>query len=103
MGKPMKVSEARKKLFDLVDDVISEDDSVILIEHRDRTRRAALVSEDYLLFLQASIAELRKQHSSGFSLGGSMTLAGGEDEFALALEKSRAEQAAVAERKFGDL
>lgn len=45
MDKKLKISEARAKLFDLVDYVTGEDQGVVLIERRNKPERAALVSE----------------------------------------------------------
>lgn len=104
MDKVLKVSEARRRLFDLVDEVTGEgEEEVVLIEHRDRAKRAALMSEEYLRHLRATIAALRKERAGGFRLAGSMTLAVGEDELEAEIARSRAEQASLAERKAREL
>jgi hypothetical protein len=99
MARILKVSEARRLLFDLVDDVIDRADEVILIEHRDRTERAALVNEDYIVYLQATIEALRGEGSAEFSLAGSMRLAVGEDELESAIAEVRKDQTARSDRK----
>lgn len=103
MLKKLKISEARKRLFDLVDEVIGDDDEVVVIEHRDRPRRAVLVSEEHLRRLNATIAALRKRTGDEFQLAGSMKLGVSEQELEAALERSRARHRERSERKFGSL
>ncbi len=100
MTRTLKISEARAKLFALVDEVTSEQESVILIEHRDKAERAALVSEQHLQYLYATIAELRKQGIAPFRLARSMELLVNEDELEAAIEQTRREQADLAQSKF---
>ena len=97
MARILKISEARKKLFDLVDDVIDRADEVILIEHRDRMERAALVNENYIVYLQATIDALRSERSGEFRLAGSMRLAVGEDELETAIADIRKSQNALSD------
>jgi PHD/YefM family antitoxin component YafN of YafNO toxin-antitoxin module len=52
MSDSTKISDARRRLFDLVDQVIEHDD-VVYIEHRDRSERVALVREGRLRYLEA--------------------------------------------------
>ena len=54
MSDSTKISEARRRLFDLVDQVIEHDD-VIYIEHRDRSERVALVREGRLRYLESLV------------------------------------------------
>ncbi len=103
MSRTFKISEARARLFDLVDQVTSAEESVVLIEHRDRAERAALVSEQHLRYLYTTIAELRKQGIRPFRLAGSMRLLVSEDELESAIEQTRREQADLAASKFSDL
>jgi len=103
MTRVLKISEARKRLFDLVDEVTAEDDQVVLIEHRDRPRRAALVSEEHLRYLNATIMALRKSLTTEFRLAGTMKLAVSAEELEVALERSWAQHAERAQRKFGNL
>jgi hypothetical protein len=102
MTRILKISEARKKLFDLVDDVIERGDEVILIEHRDRTERAALVKENYIVYLQATIAALKSELSSDFRLAGSMRLVG-EQALEAAISENRSRQASLAGQKAENL
>jgi PHD/YefM family antitoxin component YafN of YafNO toxin-antitoxin module len=103
MGKTLKVSEARKRLFDLVEEVTSESEEIVWIEHRDRPARAALVSEDHLRRLHATIEALRRRRPSAFRVAGSLEIVDGPDSLEEALSRSRAEQGELAATKFQDL
>jgi DNA invertase Pin-like site-specific DNA recombinase len=85
MDKSVKISDARARLFDLVDYVTGEEDGVVLIEHRDRTERAALVSERHLRYLQSTISELRRNGARSFRLADSVRLMASAAEVELAL------------------
>jgi hypothetical protein len=85
MDKSVKISAARARLFDLVDEVTGAEAGVVLIEHRDRAERAALVSERYLRYLQTTIAELRRYGGPTFRLAGSARLLAPAEEVAAAL------------------
>lgn len=74
MERCVKISDARARLFDLVESVTGEDGVVVLLEHRDRAERAALVSERYLRYLQNTIMELRRYGGRPFRLAGSARL-----------------------------
>lgn len=100
--KTVKISEARANLFDLVDFVIDAEDDVVLIEHRDRTERAALLSERYLRYLTGSLEQLRAEGLRDFRLAGSMRLLVSEDELERSLANSRAQEV-QAGRRFQDL
>jgi hypothetical protein len=52
MPKRTTISDARRRLFDLVDWVLDNPDGVVYIEHRDRAARVALVREDRLAYLE---------------------------------------------------
>lgn len=77
MERCIKISDARARLFDLVESVTGEAGGVVLLEHRDRAERAALVSERYLRYLQNTIGELRRHGSHPFRLAGSARLRAG--------------------------
>lgn len=74
MDRCVKISDARARLFDLVDEVIGVEGGVVLIEHRDRPERAVLVSERYLRYLQRTVEELRNLGGQPFRLAGSARL-----------------------------
>lgn len=46
------ISEARRRLFELVDRVLDHPDEAVFIEHRDRAERVALVAETRLSALE---------------------------------------------------
>jgi hypothetical protein len=50
------ISEARRRLFELVDRVLDHPDEAVYIEHRDRAERVALISETRLAFLERQAA-----------------------------------------------
>jgi len=98
--REVKISEARQRLFELVEQVTSGDEPVVYIEHRDREHRAALVSEAHLRYLEARAAAAG---GAPFTLAGSMTLLVGEEELEQAISADRAEQSRLAREKFRDL
>lgn len=102
MDKKLKISEARAKLFDLVDYVTGEDHGVVLIERRNKPERAALVSEEHLRYLYATIEGLESKQRSPFRLKGSMKLLVSPEELEAALGEGRREQAELAARKLQD-
>jgi|GEM_PF-3733722 len=80
MYRCVKISDARARLFDLVDEVIGGPEGVVLIEHRDRPERAALIGERYLRYLQRTISELRREAGHTFRLSGSVIRPGSKVE-----------------------
>jgi PHD/YefM family antitoxin component YafN of YafNO toxin-antitoxin module len=103
MTKRVKISEARAKLFDLVDFVIDAEDDVVLIEHRDRTERAALLSERYLRYLTGSLEQLKGHGRQEFRLAGSIRLLVSEEALERSIAASRAREDRKAEQRFQDL
>ncbi|MGH7563506.1 MAG: hypothetical protein ACREK5_03670 [Gemmatimonadota bacterium] len=103
MTRTVKISEARAKLFDLVDFVIDAKDDVVLIEHRDRSERAALLSESYLRYLTGTLEHLRSDGLQDVRLAGSMRLLVSEDELERSIAESRARDNLEAGRRFEDL
>lgn len=97
--RDINISEARRKLFDLVDEVLRKPGSAVLIRHRDREERVALVSESYLESLRQAVARLLGSGASSFRLEGSLRLATSEEELERFLSDGRARQAALAEAK----
>ena len=102
MGRTLKISEARRTLFELVDEVTSGAETVVWIEHRDRAEGAALVSARYLRSLHTRIEELRRQ-TRPFKLAGSMRLVGSEADLEADLEALRRAQREAIHAKFQDL
>lgn len=99
MTRKLKVSEARAQLFDLVDYVTSREEGVVLIEHRDRPERAALLSEGHLRYLYTTIEELEKRNRSPFRLKGSAKLLVSPEELEAGIAEDRKRQAALAAGK----
>ena len=56
MAEHTGISEARRRLFELVDRVLDHPDEAVYIEHRDRPQRVALVSEARLESLERRAA-----------------------------------------------
>jgi hypothetical protein len=102
MSRRVKISEARRTLFDLVEEVTSAADGVVWIEHRDRAEAAALVSAQYLRGLERRLEELRRQAGS-FTLEGSMRVVGTPADLEADLADLRRSQAELSEAKFRDL
>lgn len=99
MARTVKISEARARLFRLVDDVI-DTDGIVSIEHRDREERVLLVSEKRFRYLEETLNELKKRTETLFHLAGSIDLLVSEEELEEALKEARAEQARLAKLKF---
>lgn len=99
MDRSIKISEARKTLFDLVDRVTRSEEVVVWIEHRDREERAALVSARHLQSLYARIEALQRR-TNPFRLAGSMRLTGDADELGAVLDALRRDQARAALERF---
>ncbi|HEX2091489.1 MAG TPA: hypothetical protein VHG28_03765 [Longimicrobiaceae bacterium] len=69
----MTVSEARARLFDLVEYVTETPDAAVVIEHRDRRERAVLINESHYQYLEALASRVRKEaESRPFRLAGSL-------------------------------
>lgn len=102
MKKRMTVSEARAKLFDLVEYVTDTPDAAVVIEHRNRKERAVLVDESHYQYLEAMAREVKKQ-ARPFRLAGSIHSDLSADELEEEMAENRREQARLAEEKFRDL
>lgn len=98
--KSITISQARAKLFDLVDQVLKTD-QVVWIRHRDRDSRVALVSEERLKQLESAIRALRRG-GRPFKLAGSIRIPPGEDVERI-LSDIRREQAELFEAKLARL
>ena len=100
---PLTVSEARAKLFELVEQVADNPDAPVRIEHRNKGQQAVLVNaERYDYLLQAGYGVMRVQERP-FRLFGSMRLGVPEDEFDAWLDENRRAQAGLAARKLDEL
>lgn len=64
-------------------------EGVVLIEHRDKEERAALVAESHLRALYRTIEELRSRSAEPFRLEGSMVARGSEEDLDDALRAVR--------------
>jgi len=103
MKKRMTVSEARAKLFDLVEYVTDTPDAAVVIEHRNRKERAVLVDESHFQYLEAVAREMRKQ-APPFRLEGSLQpLDGSEVDLVDVVERNRRRQADLSRRKLGEI
>lgn len=106
MKKRLTVSEARAKLFDLVEYVTETPDSTVVIEHRDRKGRAVLVDESHYQYLEAMTRELKKQvPPTEFRLAGSLLPPEGDDGVDLGevLDQVRKEQAILFQKKLDEI
>lgn len=107
MGKKKKkeltVSEARARLFELVEQVTGNPDEPVVIEHRNKGGRAVLVDADRYDYLASLARGVMKVHERPFQLYGSMQLGVPEDEFDAWLDENRRDAADRAARKLADL
>jgi PHD/YefM family antitoxin component YafN of YafNO toxin-antitoxin module len=99
MKKRMTVSEARARLFDLVEYVTETPDAAVVIEHRSRKGRAVLVDESHYQYLEAMASELKKQ-AKPFRLAGSLRpVDGSEVDLVEIVEENRRKQAELSRKK----
>ena len=104
MPKTVTASQARAKLFDLIEYVSQSPGERVVICHRDHKERTALVSENHLRYLEAIAGEYRKQAGDEpFSLFGSIELLCSPEELEETLAEMRQERARLVEAKFRDL
>jgi len=101
--KKVSVSEARAKLFDLVEQVTAHPQEEVVIEHRSQKGRAVLVDAGHYEYLKAAAAGLRQLRERPFKLKGSMQLTVPPEEFDEWFEENRRRASAAADAKFGDL
>lgn len=97
--KRMTVSEARAKLYDLVEYVTETPDSAVVIEHRNRKERAVLVDEGHYRYLEAVVEEVRKREKEPFRLAGSIHTDLSDEELDEFFARNRREQAELARKK----
>lgn len=100
--KKVSVTEARAKLFDLVEQVTANPQSEVVIEHRSKAK-AVLVDAGHYEYLKATAAGLKQIRGKPFKLRGSIRLTGTPEEFDAWFEQHRRDVAEAAERKFDDL
>lgn len=107
MPKTVTASQARATLFDLIDYVARSPGERVVISHRDRKERVALVSESRLRYLEA-IADARRREAEKkpFKLIGSIELLCSPEELEQEMREMREmreERIRRAEAKFQDL
>jgi PHD/YefM family antitoxin component YafN of YafNO toxin-antitoxin module len=101
MAKRRMVSEARKELFELFDEVTATAGRKVILGHRNSAREAVLVSRDYLEGLEAANRQMRGLAArEPFHLYGSAKLNVAPEEV---LTATRREQREAAEAKLGTL
>lgn len=91
MSKHLSISEARAKLFELMD-YVNREGAVVVIEHRDRSERAVLLSEARLKFLETHLRALKKQRGKPFTLAGSISSALSDADLEVSLAELKTEQ-----------
>jgi prevent-host-death family protein len=102
-AEPISISDARAKLFELVEQVTAQPDHPVTIEHRNSGERAVLVDAERYNYLVSVAHGVLKVHERPFRLYGSMRLNVPEDEFDAWLDENRRTQAELAARKLADL
>lgn len=102
MKKRMIVAEARAKLYDLVEYVTETPDASVVIEHRDRKKRAVLVDEGHYKYLEAMVKEAQKD-AQPFKLAGSIQSDLTADELEEWLAQNRRDQAELSRKKLDSI
>lgn len=101
--KPLLVSEARARFSELVEQVMEEPGSTVVIGHRDRKGSAVLVDARHYELLLAKAEIVDNPPGEPFRLAGSMKLLVPADELEASISAERGRQAELAAAKFGDL
>ena len=101
--REITVSEARSRLFELVEKVADNPREEVVIEHRDGKGKAVLVDSHHYEYLKATAHGVMTARERPFRLYGSMRLAVPEDEFDSWLDDNRKSQAELSARKLDDL
>jgi len=98
---PLPISVARRRLFELVEEVLSGRTDRVALSHRGHAERVVIVRADVFAKLEADLAELRgRTEPEPRTLLGVATLHGPVDE---AVAEVRARQHALAEAKGRDI
>jgi len=69
----LSISEARARLPELARFLSGAPEGVVLIEHRDRVERLALITVRRLRYLESLVSASQVRDGRGFELAGSMT------------------------------
>ena len=99
----VSISEARARLPELARYLSGSPDGVVLIEHRDREERLALITERRLRYLESLSAASFVREGGSFQLAGSMTSDLDDEELEEALSALKRETEARADRKGEEL
>jgi PHD/YefM family antitoxin component YafN of YafNO toxin-antitoxin module len=91
----LSISEVRRRLFDLFDEVLARGD-VVVVRHRNREQRVVLTSEAYLRSLETRAEAVDRAGDATFRLFDSAVLEVDADRV---LERTRQDQADRARKK----
>jgi 3-methyladenine DNA glycosylase/8-oxoguanine DNA glycosylase len=101
--RSLSISEARARLPELARFLSVAPDGVVLIEHRDRAERLALITERRLRYLESIAEASRVREGGSFQLAGSMTSDLDDEELDKALMAVKREGEARAQTKSEEL
>ena len=101
--RSISISEARARLPELARFLADTPQGVVLIEHRDRAERLALITERRLRYLESLLAASLVRKDGSFQLAGSMTSDLDDDGLEEALSALKREGEARAQRKGEEL
>lgn len=102
-SRSLSISEARARLPELARFLARTPEGVVLIEHRDRTERLALVTERRLRYLESLVNATWAREGGPFQLAGSMTSDLDDDALEEALSTLKREGEVRAEGKAKEL
>lgn len=101
--RSISISEARARLPELARFLAGTPEGVILIEHRDRAERLALITERRLRYLESLLTASLVREGESFLLAGSMTSDLDDDGLEEALSALKREDEVRAQRKGEEL
>ena len=99
----LSISEARARLPELARYLAGTPEGVVLIEHRDRSERLALITERRLRYLESLVSASLVREGESFRLAGSMTSDHDDEELEEALAALKREREVEARRKDEEL
>jgi hypothetical protein len=101
--RSLSISEARARLPELARYLAETPEGVVLIEHRDRAERLALITERRLRYMESLLSATLVQEGGSFRLAGSMTSDLDDEGLEAALSALKREGEVRARRKGEEL
>jgi prevent-host-death family protein len=101
--RPLLVSEARARFSELIEQVMAQPGTTVVIGHRDRQRSAVLVDAAHYQLLLEKAKIVDSPPGEPFRLAGSIEILVSDNELEAGIAAERRKQAELAAAKFSDL